>query len=115
MDFSNQVPRPPDTRTQDHFSIAWPNFENLYEFDIQNIGNDRDGLFQEFLQIAFSERRFAQARDRVLLTRPQYQFSIDPHTLGHIPADPQDLRPHAIPRNKRNTGLKPASPDSRSF
>jgi hypothetical protein len=100
--------RPSDAGAQQHLGVARHQLQNLDQLDVEDVGDRGDHLFEEFLQVAFGQRPFAQPRDRLLLARTHADLAIDPQSLGHVPAQAEHLHGRAVLDDDGRRDLEPA-------
>ena len=105
---ADQSGRPADADPQQHLGVTRHQLENFHQLGLQDIGDGRDHLMEEFLQIARGQSTLAETCDSLLLTRPHAHFTTDTQTLGDVPAHAEHLHRFAGRGNDGGRDLEPA-------
>ena len=87
---------PSDPRSEHELGGARNQLENFHLFEIEDLTDGGDHLVEVFLQIAFRQCAFAQARKRFLLARTHADLAIDAQAFGHISTQAEHLHSRAV-------------------
>ena len=87
---------PSDAGSEQKLGVARNQFEDFHHFEVEHLPDRGDHLVEEFLQIAFGERPFAEPRERFLLARTHTNLAIDAQAFGHIATHAEKLHRRAV-------------------
>src|SRR4029453_2361407 len=99
---------PSDARSEQELGVSRNQLENFYHFEIEDLTDGGDHLVEVFLQIAFRQRAFAQARERFLLARTHANLAIDAQAFGHISTEAEHLHSRAVLDDDGDQRFEPA-------
>ena len=99
---------PAEAGAQQELGVARHQFEDLHELDVENLGDRRDDLVEQRLQIGFGERALAEPRHDLLLLGADAQFAQQLLPVGHVAADAEEPHDRAVLLDHRRDRLDPA-------
>src|SRR5262249_19690738 len=104
----DQARLPSNAGSEQEFGVAWDQFEDFHHFDVEDLTDSGDHIIEEFLQIAFGQRPFAESRKRFLLARTHTNLAIDAQAFGDVAAQAEQLHRHAVLHDDGDRGFEPA-------